>query len=79
MCYEAELSKGYEEVVEEEDKATYLLQADLAAAEEVKKWHPNVNFPLQGKMKKILLGQFFVFDARSYLHGGGPGKSSITD
>jgi hypothetical protein len=59
-----------------EDEA-YLLQADLAAVENVKKKHPNVDFPLKGKMKKILHGQFFVFDARMYLHGGGPGKSTI--
>jgi len=75
--YEAEtanLGKG-----DEEDVAAYL-QADLAAVEHVKKGHPKVKFPLKGKMKKITLGQFFVFDASMYLHGGGPGKNSqLTD
>ena len=76
--YEAEtanLGKG-----DEEDVAACLLQADLAAVEHVKKGHPEVKFPLRGKMKTITLGQFFVFDASMYLHGGGPGKNSqLTD
>jgi hypothetical protein len=73
--YEAETAN----LGDEEDVAAYL-QADLAAVEHVKKGHPKVKFPLKGKMNKITLGQFFVFDASMYLHGGGPGKNSqLTD
>ena len=48
---------------------------DMDAADHVKMMYPRVKFPLQGKMFTIPVGSFFVFNARKFLHGGGPGKN----
>ena len=51
-------------------------QVDSYAAHKVKLRYPTVEFPLKGKRFTIPFGSFFVFNARKYLHGGGPGKDS---
>ena len=33
------------------------------------------DFPIPLKEMKIPFGKFFVFDAKEFLHAGGPGKS----
>jgi hypothetical protein len=69
----------HEKIAAEEDlDQADLDQADLDAVEHVRQLQQfhNVQFPLKGKMKHILFGDLFVFDARKYLHAGGPGKNS---
>lgn len=38
---------------------------------------PINDFPIPLKEMKIPFGKFFVFDAKEFLHAGGPGKSSM--
>lgn len=54
------------------------VEADSDAADKVKLNYPTAEFPLKGKMFTIPFGSFFVFNARKYLHGGGPGKDSCS-
>jgi hypothetical protein len=52
---------------------------DKEATKEAKEWAPpsskEDSFPISLKEMKIPFGKFFVFDAKEFLHAGGPGKS----
>ena len=52
---------------------------DKKATKEATEWTPirKDGFPIPLKEMKIPFGQFFVFDAKEFLHAGGPGKSSM--
>ena len=59
---------------------------DKEATKEAKEWaikehndsFAEGSFPIRLKEMKIPFGKFFVFDAKEFLHAGGPGKSYIT-
>ena len=51
---------------------------DKEATKEAKECVPpsiKEDFPIPLKEMKIPFGKFFVFDAKEFLHAGGPGKS----
>jgi len=53
---------------------------DKEATKEAKEGGPftrDNSFPLSLKEFTIPFGKFFVFDAKEFLHAGGPGKSSM--
>lgn len=52
------------------------VEVDSDAADKVKLNYPTAGFPLKGKRFTIPFGSFFVFNARKYLHGGGPGTGA---
>ena len=64
------MPRSDEEPVEEEESSKW----DEEAAMQVRKDGASTVFPMPVKEYKIYYGNAFAFDAKEFLHAGGPGK-----